>query len=93
MEKLREIWYFYLIGGVIIGFVVKVSKTWISHYVSQEVNKLDESVDGRIEKTKQMLGRFTDKSQSQYDKISDELSELKGSFNTFFKMWMKKNGK
>ena len=93
MEKLREIWYIYLMGAVIVGIIVKVSKIWISNYVSQEVNKLDESVDGRIEKTKQMFGRFADKSQSQYDKISDELSELKGSFGMFFKMWMKKNGK
>jgi len=82
MEEIRDFWYLYLIGSSIIGIIVAVTKQFMKvNYVNKEQDRL-----------KEMFGRWQDKSQSQYDKISDELSELKGSFNTFFQMWIKKNG-
>lgn len=73
----------------VIGLIVVATIQW------QKVNTNKrgiENVEERIEKMKEMFGRWQDKSEDQAQKIQKDLSELKGAFKSFFDIWKAKNG-
>ena len=87
---IKDLWHLYSLGVAVIVLIATITKQWQRvHRNYREVNKLDV----RVEKMKEMFGRWQDKSETHADRIEKELSELKGSFKTFFEMWLKKNGK
>ena len=59
---IKDLWHLYSLGAAAIILVATITKQWQRvHRNYREVNKLDE----RVEKMKEMFGRWQDRSQAQ----------------------------